>query len=185
MGSGDAILDILKPTFVGYPVVASSDSRNRVRWLLIVGLTTVALGLFVVPALIIRPFQYQSPTALSLAIALKRIAPVLTLALLAGALALGMRLWAGSSRISRVGVVLAILLSAASATMVRVNYFEWMFRPIPAAGFVAASDAHLQDREMVMVLQIGPDARAYPIRQMAYHHVLNDTVGDVPIAVTY
>jgi uncharacterized protein DUF3179 len=165
--------------------LAFSDSRNRLRWLLIVGLTIVALGLFLVPALIIRPFQYQSPTALSLAIALKRIAPLLTLAVLAGALMLGMRLWQGSSRISRAGVALAILLTAASATMVRANYFEWMFRPIPAAGFVPASDAHLRDREMVMVVRIGPDARAYPIRQMAYHHVLNDTVGEVPIAVTY
>jgi uncharacterized protein DUF3179 len=170
---------------MGYSGLVFSDSRNRLRWLLIVGLTTVALGLFVVPAVIIRPFQYQSPTALSLAIALKRTAPILTLAVLACALMLGMRLWPGSSRISRAGVVLAILLSAASATMVRVNYFEWMFRPIPVAGFVAANDAHLRDREMVMVVRIGPDSRAYPIRQMAYHHVLNDTVGGVPVAVTY
>ncbi len=29
------------------------------------------------------------------------------------------------------------------------------------------------------------DSRAYPIRELAYHHVVNDTVGGVPIAVTY
>jgi hypothetical protein len=82
-------------------------------------------------------------------------------------------------------MVAAIVLSAASAGMARLNYFEWMFRPIPAAGFVAAGDAHLSDKEMVMTVQIGSDARAYPIRQMAYHHILNDTAGGVPIAVTY
>jgi len=60
-----------------------------------------------------------------------------------------------------------------------------MFRPVQAAGFVAASDAHLADKEMVMTVQIGPDARAYPIRQMAYHHILNDAAGGVPIVVTY
>jgi hypothetical protein len=38
---------------------------------------------------------------------------------------------------------------------------------------------------MVMAVRIGREARAYPIVQMAYHHILNDTVGEVPIAVTY
>ena len=80
---------------------------------------------------------------------------------------------------------MALLLSVASAMMVRQNYFEWMFHPITAAGFVSADDARLSDKEMVMAVQVGPEARAYPIVQMAYHHILNDTVAGVPIAVTY
>jgi len=36
-----------------------------------------------------------------------------------------------------------------------------------------------------MTLRYGSDARAYPISQMAYHHILNDVIGGVPIAVTY
>jgi hypothetical protein len=36
-----------------------------------------------------------------------------------------------------------------------------------------------------MAVRHGADARAYPISQMAYHHVLNDVVNGVPIAVTY
>jgi hypothetical protein len=28
-------------------------------------------------------------------------------------------------------------------------------------------------------------ARAYPIRSISYHHVVNDTVGGVPIVATY
>jgi hypothetical protein len=38
---------------------------------------------------------------------------------------------------------------------------------------------------MIMSVRLGGDDRAYPISQMAYHHVLNDVVGGVPIAVTY
>jgi hypothetical protein len=38
---------------------------------------------------------------------------------------------------------------------------------------------------MVMAVKFGADTRAYPIVEMAYHHVLNDTVGGVPIVVTY
>jgi hypothetical protein len=38
---------------------------------------------------------------------------------------------------------------------------------------------------MVMAVRLGNNARAYPISQMAYHHILNDVVADIPIAVTY
>lgn len=160
-------------------------SENRGLRLLLGLLATFSLGLFLIPAFVIRPFHHQSQRALGLAIAVKRIAPALTVAALVGALALGWRLWRRSSRMLRTGIVMALALSTASAVMVRQNYFEWMFHPIAAAGFVSAGDAHLSDKEMVTAVQIGREARAYPIAQMAYHHMLNDTVAEVPIVVTY
>ncbi len=145
----------------------------------------VSLSLFLIPAFIIRPFRHQSETALDLTFAVKRVAPALTLLALACVLALAWRLWRGASRILRTGIVTAVALSVTSAVMVRQNYFEWMFRPIAAAGFASPNDSHLGDKEMVMAVQIGREARAYPIVQMAYHHILNDTVAEEPIAVTY
>jgi O-antigen ligase len=158
---------------------------NHRLWLLLGLLATFSLSLFLIPAFVIRPFRHQSERALDLAIAVKRIAPPLTLAALVGVLALSVRLWRRSSRVLRTGIVIALVLSVASAVMVRQNYFEWMFHPIAAAGFISAGDARLGDKEMVMAVRIGREARAYPIVQMAYHHILNDTVGEVPIAVTY
>ena len=160
-------------------------SENRGPWLLLGLLAMFSLGLFLFPAFVIRPFRHQSERALEMAIAVKRIAPALTVAALVGVLALSVRLWRRSSRVSRTGIVMALTLSVASAVMVRQNYFEWMFHPIAAAGFVSAGDAHLGDKEMVMAVRIAGEARAYPIVQMAYHHILNDTVAGVPIAVTY
>jgi len=162
-----------------------SEARNRVLGTVVVLLTVTGIGLFLIPAFVIRPFRYQSASALSLAIRVKWIAPAATAVAFALVLVVGLMLWRTASKVVRAGVVAAMLLSAVSAVMTRLNYFEWMFRPIPAAEFVAAGDALLSDREMVMTVQIGPDARAYPIRQMAYHHILNDTAGGVPIAVTY
>jgi hypothetical protein len=158
---------------------------NRGLWLQLGLLAMFSLGLFLIPAFVIRPFHHQSERALELAIAVKRIAPALTVVALVGVLALSVRLWRRSSRVLRAGIVMALTLSAASAVMVRQNYFEWMFHPIAAAGFVSAADAHLGDKEIVMAVRIGRETRAYPIVQMAYHHILNDTVGEVPIAVTY
>src|ERR1700732_708275 len=159
--------------------------KNRGLWVLLFLLAILSLCLFLIPAFVIRPFRHQSEGALGLAIAVKRIAPALTVAALAGVLALGGRLWQKAARVSRTGIVIALVLSTASAVMVRQNYFEWMFRPIKTAGFVPAGDAHLGDKEMVMAVRIGLEARAYPIVQMAYHHILNDTVAEVPIVVTY
>jgi hypothetical protein len=40
-------------------------------------------------------------------------------------------------------------------------------------------------REAVMSLEIGGDARAYPLAILMWHEIVNDTVGGVPVAVTY
>jgi hypothetical protein len=78
-----------------------------------------------------------------------------------------------------------MLLAAASATMARMNYFEWMFHPVAQPGFEAADQSKLDVSEMILAVTFNNDARAYPIREMAYHHVVNDVVGGVPVAVTY
>ncbi len=43
----------------------------------------------------------------------------------------------------------------------------------------------LPANEPVVALEINGDARAYPVRAMVWHEIVNDTVGRVPVAVTY
>ena len=43
----------------------------------------------------------------------------------------------------------------------------------------------LSASEPVLALQIGADARAYPVQILIWHEIVNDTVGGVPVAVTY
>jgi hypothetical protein len=43
----------------------------------------------------------------------------------------------------------------------------------------------LDGRERVIAVKIGGSARAYPIRAIAYHHVINDVVERVAIVATY
>ncbi|WP_425038848.1 DUF3179 domain-containing protein [Primorskyibacter sp. S187A] len=40
-------------------------------------------------------------------------------------------------------------------------------------------------REPVITVEIGDDNRAYPIRYLTWHEIVNDTVGGVPVAVTF
>jgi hypothetical protein len=40
-------------------------------------------------------------------------------------------------------------------------------------------------REPVLAVAIGGRARAYPLQILVWHVIVNDTLGGVPIAVTY
>ena len=108
-----------------------------------------------------------------------------TLLLAAGTLAIVIAMWRGSSRVKKALMIFGVVIAGGSAVMSRLNYFEWMFHPIVSPGFLSASKAQLDAGEIVMAVRFGSDARAYPIVQMAYHHVFNDEVGGVPIVVTY
>jgi hypothetical protein len=43
----------------------------------------------------------------------------------------------------------------------------------------------LDDAEPVLALDVDGDARAYPLQIMTWHEIVNDTVGGLPVAVTY
>jgi hypothetical protein len=147
----------------------------------------VAAGfcLFFIPAFIIRPFRFQSPGALILAMALRQYAPLWTAVFTAGAIVFAIVLWPRISVWKRVPLVLGLCLACGAAVMSRIDYFEWMFHPVPTLGFESADRTKLDSSEMVIAVRFGNDARAYPIREMAYHHVVNDVVDGVPVAVTY
>jgi len=49
----------------------------------------------------------------------------------------------------------------------------------------AAAAEWLVDNEPVIALDIEGDARAYPLQVVTWHEIVNDTVGDVPVVVTF
>jgi hypothetical protein len=85
------------------------------------------------------------------------------------------------------------MLAAASAILVcvlavatRANVYEQvMFHPLEHPTFAAAKDAKLDNDDKLIVVKIGGSARAYPIREMGYHHVVNDVVGGTALVATY
>jgi len=158
---------------------------SRGLWILFVVSALTAIGMFFVPAFIIRPFRHQATRELLLAMSLRQRAPLFTLVSALACFILTYRLWRVSGRWGKSVLTLAMLVVTFSAVMARLNYFEWMFHPIAGPQFLAQSASKLDAKEMIMAIRVAGDARAYPISQMAYHHVLNDVVGGVPIAVTY
>jgi hypothetical protein len=59
--------------------------------------------------------------------------------------------------------------------------------PLDAPVFidVAGVGDQFEGAESVVALEINGDARAYPVRVMIWHEIVNDTVGGVPVSVTY
>ena len=60
------------------------------------------------------------------------------------------------------------------------------FVPLDDPSFLTAAEAdYLGDEELVLGVEWGGEVRAYPVRMLRYHHVVNDTVGGEPLLVTY
>ena len=159
--------------------------RRGYLWLLFAASALTTIALFFIPAFIIRPFHHQTPSALALAMSLRQRAPVVTLAAGLVSLLFALILWPPSSKSRKIILTSVMVVVAFSTVMSRLNYFEWMFHPVDAPQFESASASKLDKEEMILAVRYGSDARAYPIREMAYHHVLNDVVAGVPVAVTY
>ena len=143
-------------------------------------LAALALSLFclVYPVYVIRPFRYQGPRELALALAAMRYRPVIMFfSALAAVIVAG--------RYRRVLTVLGAVAVCLCAGLSRINIYELMFHPVDRPVFQPAAASKLDGDEKVLTVSIGGMARAYPVRGMSYHHVVNDVVGKVPIVATY
>ena len=47
------------------------------------------------------------------------------------------------------------------------------------------ADAWLQEPDPVLILELNGDVRAYPLKLLIWHEIVNDVVDGVPVAVTY
>jgi hypothetical protein len=154
-------------------------------WLALIGLFLAAFLCFAYPMYVIRPFRVQGATELAIALVVKRWGPPLAILCAALSLTALVAMWRRVGIGARIGAVPLVLLTIAFAWLNRVNVYELMFHPVPKAGFVAADKAPVEGDDMVLTVSIAGQQRAYPIRTMGYHHIVNDWVGGVAIVATY
>lgn len=163
-------------------------TRRILRSCIPVLLVCLAISLFCVlyPIYVIRPFRAQGARELELALVVTQYRPIITVisacaALLAMA---GCRRQRPQNRrrfLAPAGGVLVVAL----AVLARVNVYEIRFHPIEHSTFSAAAQGKLDQDEKVIAVLLNGESRAYPIRGMAYHHLINDVLGRVAIVATY
>lgn len=163
-------------------------SQRATAWLLLLFVVAATLAVVIIPALIIQPFKPQTTRGVALSYSLRSWSPLATIIGTVLALALGAYLVRGRKRLwlKLPTLMLCLTLTLIAAWFARQNHFEWMFNPLANASFVAAGDAgFVSDADKVLAVDIDGEAVAFPIRQMGYHHVVQDIVGGVPIVATY
>jgi len=157
------------------------------RWLTLILLVILSLAFVVTPVYLIQPFKPQTPRALEVGYELKRFAPWVTIIFALAALALVVKIWRGSRRWwPKAFAVVLFFPVAASVWLARQNVYEVMFNPLAGASYAPADKVDYVDGDdMVLAVERNGERAAYPVRLMAYHHVVADTVGGVPLAATY
>ena len=74
------------------------------------------------------------------------------------------------------------LVNCARGTLVETMIFS----PVEEARFVPVGEASfLETNDLVIGVSIGGESKAYPVRMLAYHHIVNDQLAGEPYVATY
>ena len=153
-------------------------NRNR-TYLVLAACLAASLFCLAYPIYVIRPFRYQGVRELAVALAVLQFRNVVTALCVLAALVVFVRNWRDRKAMA------ATFFVCVFTGLSHVNIYEQMFHPLGAPAVATAAETKLDAGEMVLAIHQGGEARAYPVRGIAYHHIVNDTVGGVPIVATY
>jgi hypothetical protein len=171
---------------------AAGTSRARKRtqgflaafFLLLVSFAALAFSLY--PIYVIRPFREQEPLPLQRALWVTlHDRPILIAAFLLLTI-WALMIWRQAGWMAKLVLVpsMAIALIAAGAAWVN-PYEQLMFHGVGEPRYVSIQQAGIDPVDMVIAVTLGGESRAYPIREMGYHHIVNDRLHQLPIVVTY
>lgn len=163
----------------------SRHSRNigPALGLFLASLASLALAGY--PIYVIRPFREQTPASLNRALwVVLHFKPILLLLAL-GISALAVLVWRHTGWVARLFLVPSIAIVLLAAASAWINPYEKMFHPFSEPRYLAVQQASVDAGDMVIAVTLGGESRAYPIREMGYHHIVNDRLHQLPIVVTY
>ncbi len=135
----------------------------------------VCVATVAIPMFVIRPFRPQGVQELEIALAVRRAGPWLAGVCAVVVLLLLVRSWKTMKIGARTAMAGLFLVAMACAVLTHINIFEKMFHPYESPSFGGAAEAKVDPDDKVLAV----------IRTMGYHHIVNDIVNGVPIAVTY
>src|SRR5437588_11157591 len=95
--------------------------RRPLSWTFFLLSALAAIGLFFVPALIIRPFTRQSTSGLALAMALRQRAPIGTLIAATVCVIFAFLLWQSDNRRRKIALCSILFLVVLSTVIARLN----------------------------------------------------------------
>jgi len=161
-------------------------NNRRLAWIALLLVIVAAVAIVGAPVWIIQPFKAQTDRGIAVSFALRRWSPLLTIGALIVSFLLVAWLWRGTRWFAKAALVILLLPLLAVTWFARQNHFEWMFNPLPNPAYAKPADvSFINDDDRVLSVTIGGESVAYPVRLMAYHHLVEGTVGGTPIVATY
>jgi hypothetical protein len=142
------------------------------------------LGLF--PMLVSHPYVEQTPSILMAAYWIQKAGPAVSacLAVIGVVAAYGRAV-----RYGRRTAMLACLLLVPAIAFVftsRRYFAEWFFSPARGAQLASIQQpSDVSDNDLVIGVTLDGVSRAYPVRYLAFHHMLNDALGSTHLLPTY
>ena len=161
------------------------------NWALRAAIVILPLAAIVVSlgaTLLGSPMLAQTDGHLDLGYRLERSAPWITIGLFAvGALLVALQWRRAEWWLTRGLFALSLVVLGAGVWMSRVNWVERMFHPLEAGDYYDAveAQAELADEDVVLGLKVDGQAVAYPVRLIAYHHIVNERLKVEPFVVTF
>jgi len=153
--------------------------------MLIITALAVALLFIAFPNIVIQPYTAQNATALKVSLLMLHYQQAVEW-ICCGVAAVGLVLFlrsrpAGKSAGWKVAGTAAVFVVAGLS---RIDIYEMLFHPLGKPAFQSIAETKLDGDEHVLAVNLG-SARAYPVRALTYHHIVNDVIGGIPIAATY
>ena len=164
----------------------SKKNHRRIAWLLLLIILIVGLAVVITPIWIIQPFKPQTQRGLEWSYVFRRISPFVTVVASLAVFLMTIWLWRATRWFLKMLLVVLLLPLLAATWMARQNHFEWLFRPHASIAYATVPEANfVGDNDMVLAVKNNGEAVAYPVRLMAYHHLVQDVVGGTPLVATY
>src|ERR1041385_147998 len=167
-------------------ILRKARNTRRLAWGALLFVVVAAVAIVAAPVWIIQPFKAQTDRGIAVSYALRQWSSALTSGALIVSFVLVAWLWRGTRWFAKAALVVFLLPLLAVTWFARQNHFEWMFNPLTQSAYAKTSEASfVSNSDMVLAVENNGDAVAYPVRLVAYHHVVQDVVGGVPIVATY
>ena len=160
---------------------------RRFEWILLLALAVSTGLLAMAPWWIMNPARGQTQSEIELAFALRGgWNTVFSFTAFGAGALLCLRRWLVGRAIEKLAAVVALFLIGLCAAVANINMIGEVFQPIfakeytPAAqtGFVASDD-------LLLVYGESDPPRAYPLRLLGYHHLVEDEAAGTRLLPTY
>ena len=160
---------------------------RRFEWILILALVVSTGLLAMAPWWLMNPARAQTPSDIDLAFALRGgWNTVFSFTAFATGGLLCLRRWLTGRGLEKLAAVLSLFLIGLCAAVANINMIGEMFQPIFAKEFVPASEVDfLAAEDLLLVYEQSSPPRAYPLRLLGYHHLVEDEAGGRRLLATY